>query len=54
VDEVEWKFTECLMVIDYPTLLNTRKLMTVTAKREILDDLNDDFRRYIVARRRSN
>ncbi len=54
VDDASWTFVECLMVIDYPTLLNSRKLMTVTARREILDDLNADFRRYIVARRSSN
>lgn len=51
VDDIEWQFVQCLMVIDYPTLLNSRKLMTVTAKQDILDDLNADFRRYIVERR---
>ncbi|MES1924106.1 hypothetical protein [Salinisphaera sp. T31B1] len=50
VDDSEWRFVECLMVIDYPTLLNSRKLMTVTAKDRILEDLNADFRQYIVSR----
>lgn len=47
-----WVFTHCIMVLDYPTLLNTRKLMVVHAKPGILRDLNDDFERYIAAKRR--
>ncbi|GAB3672716.1 hypothetical protein GCM10028792_07330 [Salinisphaera aquimarina] len=50
VDDSDWQFVDCLLVIDYPTLLNTRKLMVVTAKSEIVDDLNADFRAYIVGR----
>jgi hypothetical protein len=52
VENPAWHFTTCLMVIDYPTLLNSRKLMVVYAKPSIVDDLNDDFNRYIVSARR--
>ena len=52
VKDARWHFTTCLLVIDYPTLLNTRKLMVVYAKPEIVQALNDDFNRYIVNARR--
>ena len=52
VEDARWNFTTCLLVIDYPTLLNTRKLMVVYAKQEIVQALNDDFNRYIVHARR--
>jgi len=52
VEDARWNFTTCLLVIDYPTLLNTRKLMVVYAKQEIVQALNDDFNRYIVNARR--
>ncbi|MES1946168.1 hypothetical protein C84B14_02441 [Salinisphaera sp. C84B14] len=48
VENPKWHFVECLLVIDYPTLLNTRKLMVVYAKQAIVDSINDDFNRYIV------
>lgn len=51
VDDPEWRFTDCILVIDYPTLLNTRKLMVVHAKPSIVEDFNADFRRYIVHER---
>ena len=51
VENPEWRFAHCILVIDYPTLLNTRRLMMVEAKAEILAQLNDDFRRYILTRR---
>ncbi|MES1929284.1 hypothetical protein SADO_08507 [Salinisphaera dokdonensis CL-ES53] len=52
VENARWNFTSCLLVIDYPTLLNTRKLMVVYAKPDIVQALNDDFNRYIVNARR--
>lgn len=54
VDDPGWEFIECLLVIDYPTLLNTRKLMVVTAKRSIVEALNTDFQNYLVGRSDSN
>lgn len=51
VEDSRWRFVDCLLVIDYPTLLNTRKLMVVHAAPEIVEDLNTDFRRYLAARR---
>tara|TARA_B100002049_G_scaffold68276_1_gene49651 strand:+ start:3104 stop:3703 length:600 start_codon:yes stop_codon:yes gene_type:complete len=52
VEDARWNFTTCFLVIDYPTLLNTRKLMVVYAKQDIVQALNDDFNRYIVNARR--
>lgn len=52
VEDAGWHFTTCLLVIDYPTLLNTRKLLVVYAKPAIVEALNDDFNRYIVSARR--
>lgn len=52
VQAAHWHFSACLLVIDYPTLLNTRKLMTAYARPEIVNALNDDFERYILAAKR--
>lgn len=52
VEDAGWRFSECLLVIDYPTLLNSRKLMVVHARPAIVAALNDDFNRYIVSARR--
>ena len=52
VENQDWSFTHCVLVIDYPTLLNTRRLMIVEASQQIVDDFNQDFRRYIAKRER--
>ena len=51
VDDSAWQFAQCILVIDYPTLLNTRRLMMVHVIDTILADLNRDFRDYITNRR---
>ncbi|WP_353223115.1 hypothetical protein [Salinisphaera hydrothermalis] len=51
VEDPNWRFAHLILVLDYPTLLNTRRLMVVEAREEILGALNDDFRRYILATR---
>ena len=50
VGQADSRFAQCLLVIDYPTLLNTRKLMVVTATDDIVAALNDDFRTYLAER----
>jgi hypothetical protein len=52
VENAKWHFVACLLVIDYPTLLNTRKLQVIYARDSIVEALNDDFNRYIVNARR--
>ncbi|WP_423822369.1 hypothetical protein V5738_00165 [Salinisphaera sp. SPP-AMP-43] len=51
VEDPEWRLAHRVLVIDYPTLLNTRRLMRVEAKAEVLAQLNDDFWRYILSTR---
>jgi len=50
VEDPGWTFTHCVLVLDYPTLLGTRRLMIVRARDAIVDDFNQDFRRYIRTR----
>lgn len=47
VEDRTWHFKHCLLVLDYPTLLGTRRLIVVHAKSLIVDDFNADFRQYI-------
>lgn len=47
IEDHEWWFEHCVLVIDYPTLLNTRRLMMVRAPQPIVDDFNRDFRHYM-------
>lgn len=51
VDDSDWQFAQCILVIDYPTLLNTRRLMVVNVADDILADLNRDFHDYVTNRR---
>lgn len=50
VENPGWRFSQCLLVIDYPTLLGTRRLIVVHAPIRIVTDVNEDFRRYIQTR----